>query len=129
MDSKYAAKVTSWTHVCSQLLNIEMGRDFRVVMGRLRFLQKQRIHKKGRWSDEEDLQLLKVRESVQSACVLRTSFQSVLRHGLCWESVSEDVPSRSGAQCRERFVYSLQPGLERQRGAEWPAEDTERLEV
>eukprot|EP00210_Caulerpa_lentillifera_P008898 g8489.t2 len=96
-----------------KILNIALGRDIRSVVSRSRQLRQKHKFKSGKWQNEEDLELLK----------------SVLRNGLDWESVAREIGSRSPAQCRERFVYSIEPSLHRDKGSRWSQEDANQLKL
>ncbi|CAR26721.1 hypothetical protein ZYGR_0H05440 [Zygosaccharomyces rouxii] len=52
--------------------------------------------KKGKWTPEEDAQLLKAYET----------------HGAHWQSVSESIPGRTEDQCAKRYIEVLGPSTE-----------------
>jgi len=53
----------------------------------------------------------------------------VLKHGTRWKLISEDLGRRTPEQCRERFVYHLRPGSERERRSRWTEEDVSLLKA
>jgi len=60
-------------------------------------------HFRQAWSEVEDCQLRQLVEGFTS-----------LNQRIKWVKVSNEIPGRSGKQCRERWLYQLQPGLKRE---------------
>jgi hypothetical protein len=52
---------------------------------------------KGKWSKEEDLQLL----------------AAVAQHGEVWKKVQMHVPTRNASQCRDHYKETLDPNIKR----------------
>jgi len=69
----------------------------------------QRNNNKGAWSNEEDVALLNAMDEVTKE----------IGH-VKWCLVSKRLPSRSPKQCRERFVYNLDPNISK---APWSKEE------
>ena len=65
------------------------------------------VYTKGSWSPEED-ELLK--EAVSRA------------RPILWDVVAESVPGRSAIQCKERWMYRLDPDVKKTRFERWEDE-------
>mmetsp|Transcript_10347 Transcript_10347/g.11884 ORF Transcript_10347/g.11884 Transcript_10347/m.11884 type:complete len:452 (+) Transcript_10347:108-1463(+) len=69
--------------------------------------------KKGKWSKEEDDQL---RQAVRDQLANSEGNQNIR-----WHEIMKKVPTRSGKQCRERWLNYLSPSVERRK--EWTREE------
>ena len=66
---------------------------------------KKKQAKKQHWTQEEDNLLIEL----------------VSTHGACnWDSLARNIPNRTGKQCRERFINTLDPRVKR---GNWTAEE------
>lgn len=66
---------------------------------------KKKQSKKQHWTQEEDNLLIEL----------------VSTHGACnWDSLARSIPNRTGKQCRERFINTLDPRVKR---GNWTAEE------
>ena len=68
-----------------------------------------KIHKKNKWTTEEDNLL---REAVSK------------NGSRCWGVISRFVPGRTGKQCRERWIFGLDPSINKDT---WTKEEDETL--
>ena len=79
--------------------------------------------KKGLWSEEEDVlltaavnnQLKLIRQRKRSSTLRKTR-----RSPIDWRAVSRKVPTRTGKQCRERWINHLSPEISK---AKWTTEE------
>ncbi len=60
----------------------------------------------GRWSKEEDQNLLKVYQSY-----IETNGEIKKNATMAWAKMAEKIPGRSGASCMVRYNESLDPSL------------------
>jgi len=89
--------------------------------------------KKVEWSDEEDFLIIRlVNEQLESATVTGTTahnfghfVSSTLRaRKVKWSKIAEAIPSKSGQQCRTRWMNKLDPILSR---SDWSAQEDAEL--
>ena len=70
---------------------------------------KKKQSKKQHWTQEEDNLLIEL----------------VSIHGACnWDTLAKNIPSRTGKQCRERFINTLDPRVKR---GNWTAEEDQLI--